>query len=57
MFSFPAAPLILIVSEPLEKPLPADIFVKVAVVPDATLIIRLDVPEAVSVRESVSPVN
>ena len=56
MVSLPVVPLIVIVSEPLVKVL-AVMLAKVAVVPEATLIIRLEVPEAVSVRDRVSPVN
>ena len=46
----------MIVSEPLVNVL-AVIFVNVVVVPDPTFIIRLEVPAAVSVKRSVSPVS
>ena len=56
ILSFPPAPLIVIVSDPLVK-LVAVILVKLAVSPESKFIIRLDVPAAVSLNESVSPVN
>ena len=56
MVSFPVVPLIVIVSLPLVNEV-AVILAKVAVVPAPTLTIRFDVPEAVSVSESVSAVS
>ena len=55
--SFPVVPLIVTVSVPLVKELAAVIFVNVAAVPEPILIIRLEVPATVSVRESVSAVS
>ena len=55
--SLPVVPLIVTVSVPLVKELAAVMFVNVAVSPEPTLMIRLDVPAAVSLRDSVSPVN
>ena len=56
MVSLPVVPLIVTVSVPLVNEL-AVRAAKVAVVPDPTLIIRFDVPVAVSVKESVSVVS
>ena len=55
MFVTPVA-LIVITSLPLVKEL-AVIFAKLAVVPEATVITRVEVPAAVSVNKRVSPVN
>ena len=54
--SFPVVPLIVTVSAPLANVL-AVIPVKLAVPPDPILIIKFEVPAAVSVRESVSAVS
>ena len=57
IFSFPPAPLIVTVSEPLVKLLAVK-FVKDAVVANPTLITKLDIPAAVvSVKLRVFPVN
>ena len=56
MDSFPVVPLIVTVSEPLVKVLAVK-FKNEAVVPDPTLIIKLDVPAAISDKRSVSSVN
>ena len=56
ILSFPVVPLIVTVSEPLVNVLALRL-VKDAVVPEPTLIIRLDVPADVSVKSTVSPVN
>ena len=56
MVSFPVAPLIVMVSVPLVNEL-AVRAANVAVVPDPTLIMRLEVPAAVSVSEKVSAVS